>query len=442
MKIVANYSISQYKNVKSPNVDRITSSEQFLFRTKNGDENLEQILIAREAGKGSEEYNRIKTEVLTTFRFNFMFATSASNANITLPTGLIYIDVDSIDIIPNNDYIYAKWKSLSNTGYGLLVKVENLNQLNFKDSYATISKLIGIESDLNAAKPTQQTVLSFDNDLFLNNNSIVFDCKATSPLSPSINPTNSFTNSKVIKLPIKQELKEIDNKVSYQPILKKEEGRKGIDRDDTCFQKSNYKIRFNNIDDYFEDDAMEYIVFDEKKSICNPFIPRSIREGTRNKTVFFLLSQYALLNPLAGIKFLNAIGETINSSGFFLLPKQELNAIVMSVLKKRKEGTLQLFLNQERKIIFNPKAKMNRKEKMQIVNRELGKIKSSKTQNRIYQIIENWDFENDGDIIQKKVAIKVDTSLTTIKRYWHFFKEFVIEVSNDFKLKQNKTGTE
>jgi hypothetical protein len=74
------------------------------------------------------------------------------------------------------------------------------------------------------------------------------------------------------------------------------------------------------------------------------------------------------------------------------------------------------------------------------VNVELGKMKSSKTQNKIYQIIENWDFENDGDIMQKKVALKADSSLTTIKRYWHFFKEFVVEVSNDFKLKQDKTG--
>ena len=158
--------------------------------------------------------------------------------------------------------------------------------------------------------------------------------------------------------------------------------------------------------------------------------------------MFFLLSQYALLNPFAGINFLNASGDSINSSGFFRLPKQELNNIVQSVLKKRKEGTLTLFLNQERKIIFNPKAKLNRKEKMQIVNRELGQIKKSQTQSVIYQVIENWDFVIEEDIIQKKVAAKADMSLPTIKRHWHLFKEFVIEVSNDFDIKYDKNGTE
>jgi hypothetical protein len=85
-----NYTISQYKNVKSPTIERLTSLEEILFSIKNGDVNLEQILIARKAGKGSEEYSRIKTEVLPTFRFNFMFAITANNANITAPTGLIY----------------------------------------------------------------------------------------------------------------------------------------------------------------------------------------------------------------------------------------------------------------------------------------------------------------------------------------------------------------
>jgi hypothetical protein len=434
-----NYTISQYKNVKSPTIERLTSLEEILFSIKNGDVNLEQILIARKAGKGSEEYSRIKTEVLPTFRFNFMFAITANNANITAPTGLIYIDVDNMSTIPNNDYIYAKWKSLSNTGYGILVKVENLNLLNFKDSYATISKLIGIQSDLYAAKPTQQTVLSLDKDLFTNDKSLVFDCKATDPSNLSLKPTDSYTTAKVISLPIRQIFKEIYNEVPNQSILKKEKEKEGIDRNDACFQKSYYKIRFNNIDDYFVDNNQEFICFEEKNLICDPFIPRKIKEGTRNTIMFFLLSQYAVLNPSAGISLINVWAETINSKGF-RLPKQELKAIITSVLKKRKEGTLQLYLNKERKILFNPKAKLNRKEKMKIVNVELGKMKSSKTQNKIYQIIENWDFENDGDIIQKKVALKADSSLTTIKRYWHFFKEFVVEVSNDFKLKQDKTG--
>jgi len=436
--IISDYIISQYKNIKSSSIDKLIGLDEALSMIKNGDENIVNIKRAREVLKGSEEYDNIKSKLLPTFRFNFMFDDKASNANITVPTGLIYIDADNIEQIPDSEYVYSKWKSLSNTGYGILVKVENLNLLNFKDCYYTISKLFGIKTDLNAAKATQQTVLSLDSNLFTNPNSLVFNCINTEPGYLYVNNDIEGISPKIIKICIDED---IDNKVPNQSILKKREEKEGIVRNSTYLQKSPCKIRFNNIDDYFVDNNLEYIVFEEKVRICNPFIPRTIKVGMRNKTVFFLLSQYVVLNPFKGMHFLQSIGQTINTKSSSQLSPNELDGIIRNVLKKRKEGALSLYLNEERKILFNPNYKLTRKEKMKIVNEELGKIKNGKTQKKIYEAIEYWNFKKDGEIIQKKVALKTSISLTTIKRHWHLFKEYVIEVSNDFKLNFEENGT-
>lgn len=384
--------VTQYENAKKPFIQKRTSIKEILNTIKNGDKNLALIEEARRIGKGNSEYDIIKTEKLPTFRFNFNFNVSASNKNITTPTGLIYIDADNIDWIPFNKYIFARWKSLSNEGYGMLVKIEGLTVENFKDVYNELSDIINIKSDAGARKPTQQTVLSYDNDLYYNPNSETFSYKEKKEVSSS---------------PIKE---------------KKEEG---IRRRDTYSSKNQKKtIRFNNIDDYFSDDT-PYIVFKEKVKICNPFIPRIINEGSRNSILFFLLSQYALLNPNQGKNFLSAIGSTILSKMSPKLSKQELNATVSKIIAGRENNSLTLYFNEERRILFNPSVKLSFNEKMQITNRILGDSKKENTRASIYLALESWNFEIDGKITQSKVANKCKLSLATIKRYWNEFKEFM-----------------
>src|SRR5690606_35572181 len=200
-------------------------------------------------------------------RFNFLFDESAANNNITEPTGLIYLDCDHTDTVPDSSYIHAKWKSLSNTGFGILVKVNGLTLENYTDTYNNLSKLIEIVSDSGARKATQQTVLSYDPNLYYNPDSLLFDC----------------TESIKVSSPNKEKREQCIG--TNETFLNK------IPNEDT--------IRSNNIDEYFtgEYSELDYRVFHEKVMICSPFIPHSIEEGYRNKTLFYLLSQYALLNP-------------------------------------------------------------------------------------------------------------------------------------------------
>lgn len=396
------YQITQYEAMNKPKVQKTVSIDTILETIKNGNEYFPIIEKARQIGKGNKDYDIIKTNQLPTFRFNFLFRDSAKNSNITDATGLLYLDADNIETIPDNEYVFAKWKSLSNLGFGILVKIDNLTQMNFADAYNQLSKVIGIVTDNGARKPTQQTVLSFDSGLYYNNNSKVYKYQET-------------------------------KKVSLDIKLKKE--KEGVTVSDTFSEKSKYNnIVYDNISDYFTGENAEtpFLVFsDEKTRICKPFIPNTIKEGLRNSTMFLFLSNISLLNPNCGKGLLALFSYHINGRMKTKLSEYEVNKIINNVLKMREAGELQMYFNKERRILFNPNFKFTKKEKQQISGREVGKTRRDAKSLKIYEILENWDFEKNGKITQKKVSAISNIPLSTIKKpyYWNQFKNYVRELN-------------
>lgn len=403
------FRISTFENVHKPIVLKTISVEEILEKIKNGDSHLPTIKKAREFGKGTSNYDFIKKNKLPTYRFNFSFKDSyAKNGNILAPTGLIYLDADDTDVIPENNYVFAKWKSLSNTGFGILVKVENLTKANYKDAYNQLSDIIGIKSDSGARKLIQQTVLSFDSNLYHNPNSLIY-CYIE---------------------------KEEEKKVSFSNTKKE---KKGISSNDTfLIHEDKTEYRNNNIDDYFKGEFADvpFLVFsDDKTKICQPFTPYNlITKGQRNWMMFSYLSNYASLNPNCDKRFLMELSNYMNNKMSPKLPKFEVATIIGNVLKKQKEGSLEMYCNKERRILFNPNMKFTRMEKYEITGRENGKVRKDRTILLIYKTIENWDFEANGKIIQKKVALKANQSITTIKRYWYEFKDHVGDLNTSCSL--------
>jgi hypothetical protein len=435
-----NYKITKYNSVKSPKVMGATGIGEIFHTIKAGDENLPNIQKARAVGKGSPEYEQIKTVLLPTYRFNFIFKTSASNSNITAATGLIYLDVDNADAIPESEYVFAKWKSLSDTGFGVLVKTDNLTVDNYSEVYNELSQLIGVTTDTGARKATQQTVLSYDPNLYHNDASVVYHYTAKNKAhivevdedgkqTIHVNTCNKTSSSSTINTEgsIDYDYTE-KKKVSYAIILNKKE--ECITRDDTFSDSySSVGIRFNNINDYFTDNTTPYVVFEEKKSICNPYLPFNISKGARNSVMFYHLTQQAVLNPHTGRSFLKSIADSICLRMTPKLSEREINSTIDSVLKMRKEGQLEMYLNQERRVLFNPVIKILFNDKMKIVNGELGKRKKDKARLEIYLVLEGWNFKAAGKITQNKVVIKAEKSIGTIKRYWPEFKEYVRDLN-------------
>ena len=394
--------VNHFKNCKSPQVLGEITIEEVLNKIKHGDENLLLIKNARDYGKGHEQYDEIKKLHLPTFRFNFLFEVYANNENAVNATGLIYIDVDDNIEIPHSDYIYAKWRSLSNTGYGILVKVDNLTLDNFKDVYASLGMILGVKVDDGARRATQQNVLSYDSSLYCNTDSRVYEYKHSEKASPNI-------------------------------IKRKKEG---IVVNDASVHQSRIKERIDNSFEYFvgENSDKEFLYFENKIKICAPFMPwNGVNKGNRNNLLFRLLSQFALLNPELGKDYLIAKSNYFNKKMYPNLTSREIYLIISSVLEKRKEGTLEMFYNKERLILFNPNKQLTKSEKCQITGALVGGKKSKKTQQAIYEILENWDFEELDQITQISVIRILKFSRSKVQRHWFHFKEYVEDLNNENK---------
>lgn len=396
--------VTKYRNAESSSVLGLLEIEEVFKIIKDGDSVIKHIEHARTFEKGSKDYDEVKRLLIPTFRFNFLFKDRSSNKNITEPTGLIYIDVDQVDTIPVSDFIFAKWKSLSLTGYCVLVKVDNLSIDNFSDSYNAVSKLLNVDSDKCARKATQQTIQSYDPDIYINYNSKTFNCLEIEKVSS----------------PIK--------------LKKKEEC---LTTNETFFNQENYvKVRYNNINDYFKSNDSPYIVFNKKKeSLCIPFIPLKVKKGSRNNVLFIYLSQIVALNLQISKAYIKVLATSVNDNAMSpKLPDNELNSLINSVFKLKESNDLKMLYNKERRIIFNPDNKISFKEKMKIVNKVLSDMAKERTTEKIYECIEEWDFDSNGKITQKKIASLLQLSISTVKRYWYNFKPYVEELNNDFKI--------
>lgn len=398
------YKITKYLNSKSYSPLSECSIQEVFETIKNEGHHTPIIHTLRLYEKGSSTYDLIKDHTIPTYRFNFLTKGDASNANLGNPTGLIYLDVDSVESITNNPNIYAYWKSPSRTGYAVLVKVDGLTLKNFKQAYDYIARIIGVTPDPHARKAIQQTCLSYDPNLYYNEDSLIID--------------------------LSKEIVTIEKGVI--PYILREE-RKDIGRNDTFFKSG---IRFNNLDDYFQGEykTEKYRVFKNKVSVCNPIMPKDTPVGKRHTLFYTYMTQVAVLNYLSiPLKYLQALATSVNSGLDYPMPLTEVKAIVNSVFLQMKSGKLVIFYNEDRRILFNPLYKLSRKEKMEIVNREMGIYRSTKTEKEIYVAIESWDFNTCSKITIKAISNSINKSESTIKRHWKKFKEFVAELNGNSK---------
>lgn len=387
--------IDVFKNGTVSYVAKQKELKEVLDQIKNGDQNLDTIAELRRIGKQSIFFDDLKMK-LPSFRFNFNFQTKATNENIKGATGLIYIDVDKMsEVLNTNKLIHASWKSISTTGYGIIVKIDGLTLENYPENYNAVSAVLGLRTDVGARKATQQTILSFDPNLYYNPDSTVFKA-----VSKKVSSTNIQTKEKEL-----------------------------ITLDDTFLERD--ELRFTNISDYFEtDDVRDFIVFDKKERLCIPYIPNRIATGKRNQTMFFVLSQYALLNPRSGAQLLMSLAEVINQRFIESYSPEKISSIVGAVITKREKDTIKPWMNKERKIIFNPYKKLTNSEKQKIVGQQMGKVKTEKTLEIINAAIEDWNIEVDGKITQRGVADKIGKSLVTVKRNWGPFKAFALDLNS------------
>lgn len=393
--------ISCFKNIKSPTVVGEIDIYDFIESIKTPNPNLRiEIEKAREYIYHDEKdkYVQLK-ETLPCFSLNFSFNQKKKNSNIKSPTGLIYIDIDNgIEIDLDNRYIFAAWKSLSGLGRGVLVKVNGLTLNNFKKTYFDISRELNIVADKYAAKATQYNIHSYDKDIYINEDSLIWYAKEDN------------------KTPIT---------LTYREKKRKDIKALGV----------NPKILYNNINDLDFGDS-EYLFFpEEKEAIAQAFIPPRIYLGQRNQILSAIAFQIRALNPELPIEDYKRFILNINSSRCTEpLKENEVLGIASKVLNNE---SLEPIYNKPRRIIFNPNLNITNEKKRKITNKYLGQLRVKRTKFEIKECLENWDFDNLGKVTQKKLALETRKNIKTIEKYYKYFKEHVYIINQSTLLKSS-----
>ena len=382
-----------YNNIKDPSVMGEIDVYDFLDRIKNPDSiTNKKIKLARiyKSQEAIDEYQKLKAG-LPCFTLNFSFNGRKTNATIKEPTGLIYIDVDNnVDIDLQNPLIFASWLSLSGLGRGVLVKVDNLTLDNFNINYIEIANNLNIEADRHAGKATQYCIHSYDKDVYINNHSITYQAKGVIKSTPIT-------------------------------VLYKKETK------DTQVKGVKYKVVYDNIEDLSFGNK-DYLFFpNEKKYTAKAFIPSSISNGSRNNTISMMAYQLRALNPDQPENEFKSFILSINSSRCSNpLSDAEVLKIVSKIIKS---DISEPIFNEPRRIIYNPKSKLTKKERRTITNRYLGQLKCENTKSEIKLCLQNWDTNTHGKVTQKKLAKVSRKNIKTIEKYYKNFK-LIIEGIN------------
>lgn len=349
------------------------------------------------ARRGELDYNTVKFS-LPCVTYNFVFDGYKSNKNIIESTGLIYIDVDdpSFDITSlDTSKVFSYYHSFGGLGYSILVKASGITTSNFSSTYNGIVNDLGLSEyvDTQAIKATQFNVLSFDENIFINQDSFTY-----SPIAP---PSVVIENQR-------REAYTIDG------------GAKSS------------RIRFNNLDEIeiTGDHAVNWDGYDTIQ--C--FIPMKKREKNRNNMLLSYCNNLVYLNPqMEKSKAIDIMMNVNKVACSPMVDEEQVCRVVDSCYRYKEDGTFKPHYSiKKRKIVFSNKSKLSRLEKLEVCRGELIKRWSDVSLSKLYSILESWDFERMGKIAQRKVYDNHPIAKKTVEKYWHHFKEWVTVLNEEY----------
>lgn len=394
--------LNVFKNLKDTTVSQTISITDWLNHIQKG-RYSDYVNYLRTLTE-KNDIDKFKAEQLNCVVYNFNLNKKRNTINIASATGYFFIDIDvPFDTrLLNRSKIYALYKSCTGKGIHIIVQVDGLNQNNYNDAYEFIINNLNIAEyvDRCAKGIIQPALVSFDPNLFYNPNSIKFDLSRLITVTPPIELSNN--------------------------ILKKK----------TFSQTGGVeKINFNCANE-MEFDNKEYIADWQNIDFIECRLTGKIKEGKRNKTLFAYGANLVYLNPTLTKEKLTAILHNVNISACDIpLEYKHIASMMSTLFKYKEEGTLKpLYKPKKRSIIFNPDAKLTYDEKMVIVH-SVRKEKCAQTStNKIYDIIENWDFTTHGTISQSKIIKNYSISKKTIEKYYKEFKDYIQELNMTHKL--------
>lgn len=391
-------SVNWYSNIKKPKVVSTVSVNSWLEKIKDSTYK-ETILKAR---AGLLDYNQTKAS-LPCITYNFLFDGYKKDENILAGSGLIYIDIDeeSFDVRTIDlSKVFAYYRSFGGKGYSIIVQVENLTAANFKSTYLNITRELGVSDfvDIQAIKASQFNVLSYDPELYLNPDSFVF----------------SSTN------------------VAPRSVVIRGEEKKAYTIERGAGPNPSSSIRFHNLDSI--DVTGDYIVNWHGYDYVKCFIPMKKVSINRNNFLLSYGNNLVYLNPEISPEKAISLLDNVNLFACAVpVDDNQIKRIVNSIFKYKNEGKLKpIYFNKQRKIVFDKKSKLTRDEKLEICRTEVALKKANDSQQKLYNLMECWNFEQQGKITQRKVYQNFPISKKTVEKYWNRFKDYVELLNRKF----------
>ncbi|GAA5100529.1 hypothetical protein GCM10023210_39150 [Chryseobacterium ginsengisoli] len=383
-------------------------------------EHVKLVRDARSLKRGCEEYQNIKKYKLSAIAINFQYSNNyIKGKNLDKPTGYLYIDVDNLteqDIEINTAYICAYWRSLSNKGLTLVVKVDGLTPDNFKIATQEIANALDIPYDPQAVSIDRLTVLSYDPNAYYNDNVEVFPVAEMMPVEIVQDSTAVDTEKSTHY-----------NTINYNSI--------GYD----C---NGYKLRFSNLDELLQ---LYNIVYDEygfydlgkdnKLKYAQVFVPlKKVSKGNRENTLKSIAYQLVALNKKVDKGILLKYLYSINDGK--MNPPLENNEVMETFEKVyRKLNDIEPIINAERRFIYDKLKKLSPTDKRRLNLKKINQDRKDKTISELLESMKNWNFELDGKMTIKSLEKVTGKNKKTIQIYYKALKtEIIINKSNSFEI--------
>lgn len=374
-------------------------------------EHVYLVQYARTLERGSIDYQKIKKYQLPAISINFNFSDGyIVGKNVAESTGYLYIDVDGKteqDLEINTAYVCAYWRSLSNTGLTLVVKVDGLTPDNFKIATQEIAKLLDVPFDSKAVSIDRLTVLSYDPNAHYNDNVEVF------PIAELVSGQSvelSNTGSK-----------------NFRNTIIKDNSLIGIHCDG--------KIRYNNLDevtkgmDIIYDDRGIYDCGSNKIRYHSAFIPKGVKEGNREKVLGLYAKRLLFLNPDLDKKTLSKMIFYANMVNLMTpLENNEVWGIIDKAFNKRDNPRT----NKTKRFFFQDvtlTAVEKSRKCLEIINQEK-RERTQEKKNIISELFCNWNCHENGKITPKRVMELTGLKKTLVYNYFRDNKGSVPNCEN------------
>ncbi len=373
-------------------------------------EHINLVNQARSLNRKSTEYANIKRHKLPAVSMAFNFSKGyIKGKNIDSPTGYLYLDVDGkteLDFEINTTYVCACWRSLSNTGIALVVKVEGLTADNLKPATAEIARLLDIPYDPRAVSIDRLTVLPYDPNALFNSNAIAINLDQ---LLPSEN--------------IKTETSKI-----FRDSVYKENTTIGIQYDGKIpLRNSSLKEIIQNMDFEYNENGV-YDFGPNKVNYLYTYLPKRVKSGSRERVLSLYSKNMMHLNPsLTKSDLLKLVSSANTLKLDNPLSYKEFKSIVDTTYTNRSEyhppnNKTKRFLFKDNTLTPAQKSRLC----LNVIHAER-RQETQEKKDTLSEIFCNWNCHTDGKISPKRIMEMTGFKKTFV---YDYFKANPEEVPN------------